>query len=82
MITTTAPRNASTANSVNVSDAHQAVISLFIMLGVLMVLVEVAGTSHQAAMGVLALMLAAAFLRGMSQPVALVNFANKYPWIP
>lgn len=65
----------------NVGGAHTTVVSLGVMLLVLIILVELAGTSHSAAVGVGFLLLSVIAVAGITHSGNLKSL-SQYPAVP
>jgi hypothetical protein len=78
---TTAPTTTAPVLKDNVGGAHTTVVSIGVILLVTIILVELAGTSRGAAIGVGFLFISALAIAGMTHSGSLQNFA-KYPATP
>jgi hypothetical protein len=65
----------------NVGGTHTAVVSIGVMLFVTIILIELAGTSHLAAIGVGFMFIAVVAIAGMTHYQSLQS-VSKYPAVP
>lgn len=76
-ITWTAPGSSGSA-----SDAHKTLVSLGLIVVVMVLLVEVAGTSKTSGTNVLLLLLGIVMLLAVNQSARFGSFAAQYPFTP
>lgn len=77
MSSTTTPTATTSA-----ANAQKVAISIGVMLGAAFLMVEVAGTSHQAAITVGIILAILVMLRGMNTSSSVLTKLSSYPWIP
>lgn len=76
----TKPVSFSTVGSV--TDAHKALVGIAVMLVVLVILVEIAGTSKHAATVVVLFMFGAIAVLGVTHSTTFAEWVKTKPWIP
>ena len=67
---------------VSATSTHKTLISLGLILIVMILLVEVSGTSKTASNVVLLLLLGTAMLLGIQESTRFTKFSQSYPWTP
>ena len=83
MATTAMPGGAGSSSApITVTSAHLTLVSMVVLVGMIVVFIEVAGTGRSASTVVMMLLVGIVLLLGVQQAGRFTSFASSYPFNP